>query len=160
MPNAALKVERFVAIGATTVDHIRCTLECNHGPEPDPSAPLFFTVYGGKRRPMSASNVQRIVARCADEARSKVPTVPESVYPHMLRRTRATDLYQGGAEIELVSAVLGHEKVETTRVYAKPSTERMREVMEAASPVPAEAAEKPLWVGREEELARLYGLRL
>ena len=74
----------------------------------------------------------------------------------MFRRTRATGLYQGGVPLELVSRILGHSSVETTKVYAKPSLEMMREAMESASPLPGGS---PAWVGCEDELARLCGLR-
>lgn len=57
-----------------------------------------------------------------------------------------------------MSQVLGHSKVDTTRVYAKPSLKRMRAEMEAAYPESVgEAAE---WVGHEDELsAGRCGLR-
>ena len=55
----------------------------------------------------------------------------------MFQRTRATNLYQDGVAIELVSTVLGHARIDTTKsYYAKPSVEQLREVMELA-PTPA-----------------------
>ena len=106
---------------------------------------------------MSPSNVQRIVQACADAAREGCPEVPDRVHPHAFRRTRATDLYQSGVALELVSRILGHSSVETTKVYAKPSMDMMRAAMEAACPPPL--GEAPAWVGNEDEMARLCGLR-
>ena len=74
----------------------------------------------------------------------------------LLRRTRATSLYQDGVELELVSRILGHSSTETTRIYATPSVEMMRKAMENAEAVPEE---KPLWEGNEDELAKFCGLR-
>lgn len=149
--------ERAVAITPATASHISAHLACMHGHDPDPSSPLFFTVRSGSRCRMSPSNVQRIVQVCADGARKTCPDVPEKVHPHTFRRTRATDLYQGGVALELVSRILGHSSVETTKIYAKPSMEMMREAMESAYPTALE--EKPAWVGNEDEMARLCGLR-
>ncbi|WP_041720344.1 tyrosine-type recombinase/integrase [Alkaliphilus metalliredigens] len=77
----------------------------------------------------------------------------------MLRRTRATDLYQNGVELALVSKILGHASIETTKIYAKPSMEMIRQALESVE-TPKQATEKPLWKEcSEEELAKLCGLR-
>ena len=149
--------ERVVAITRATAAHIAANLSCMHGCDPDPASPLFFTMRSGAMRRMSPSNVQRIVQACADGARNTCADVPEKVHPHMFRRSRATELYQGGVPLELVSRVLGHSSIETTKVYAKPSMEMMRQTMESAYPAALE--EKPVWVGNEDEMARLCGLR-
>lgn len=149
--------ERVVAITPATAAHISAHLACMHGFDPNPGSPLFFTMRSGSMCRMSPSNVQRIVQSCADVARKTCAEVPEKVHPHMFRRTRATDLYQGGVALELVSRVLGHSSVETTKVYAKPSMDMMREAMESAYPSAIE--EHPVWVGNEDEMARLCGLR-
>lgn len=76
----------------------------------------------------------------------------------MFRRTRATNLYQDGVAIELVSTVLGHARTDTTKCYyAKPSVEQLREAMESVQ-TPANG-ETSLWEGNEEEMARMCGLR-
>ncbi|MEE3472333.1 MAG: tyrosine-type recombinase/integrase [Butyrivibrio hungatei] len=41
----------------------------------------------------------------------------EHCYPHMFRRTRATDLYKSDIELELVSRIRGHSSTQTTRIY-------------------------------------------
>lgn len=149
--------ERVVAITPSTAAHLAAHISCMHGCDADPGSPLFFTMRGGIKQRMSPSNVQRIIQSCADGVRDSCPDVPDKVHPHMFRRTRATDLYQSGVALELVSRVLGHSSTETTKVYAKPSMEMMRAAMEAAYPSAIE--EKPAWVGNEEEMARLCGLR-
>ena len=52
--------------------------------------------------------------------------LPISCYPHMVRRTRATNMYQDGTELELISRILGHSSTETTRIYAVPSIDMTR----------------------------------
>ena len=77
--------ERAVAITPATADHLSAHLCCMHGASPDPGDPLFFTMRGGCKCRMSASNVQRIVQECADKARQGCADVPAKVHPHMFR---------------------------------------------------------------------------
>jgi len=76
----------------------------------------------------------------------------------MLRRTRATNLYQNGVELALVSRILGHAFLDSTRVYAKPSLAMMREAMNSVE-ASQTRDEKPLWLGSEEDMAKMCGLR-
>lgn len=41
------------------------------------------------------------------------------VYPHLIRHTTATHLYQHGMRLEDLQVFLGHESADTTRIYAK-----------------------------------------
>ena len=88
--------ERPIGLSDETVAQVRRHLSVSHGPDPVKSDYLFYAWHGGARNRMSASNVQRIVKKYADEARRTCPEVPDPCYPHMWRRTRATDLYQQG----------------------------------------------------------------
>lgn len=107
---------------------------------------------------MSVGNVQRIIKKYAALVSEKGVSLPDSVHCHMFRRTRATNLYQDGIAIELVSTVLGHARTDTTKsYYAKPSVEQLRDAMESV-PTPV-SDEAPMWEGNEDEMARLCGLR-
>ena len=68
---------------------------------------------------MSPSNVERIINKYAEKIRPEHPELPAKVHPHMLRRTRATNLYQSDVELELVSRILGHESTQTSRKLCK-----------------------------------------
>jgi len=77
----------------------------------------------------------------------------------LFRRTRATNLYQNGIELPLVSRILGHAQLETTRIYAVPSLEMMRNALEANPPTSVKN-EKPIWDENADELmAKMCGLR-
>ena len=106
---------------------------------------------------MSTGNIERIIKKYADKIRPDHPNLPKSCYPHMVRRTRATNMYQDGTELELISRILGHSSTQTTRIYATPSVEMMRKAMEHNNS--AFPDEKPLWEDDESELARLCGIR-
>lgn len=48
------------------------------------------------------------------------------VHPHRFRRTSATDLLRMGMPIEQVQELLGHVKIETTRIYCTVTKEQVR----------------------------------
>ena len=108
---------------------------------------------------MSERNVERIIKKYADKIRCDHPDLPDSVYPHMLRRTRATRMYRDRIPIETIAVILGHVSTKTTRKsYAIPSVELLREQMEYGASVETDDNKKPLWEN-DEELAKLCGIR-
>lgn len=70
----------------------------------------------------SPRRVQQIVKSIANKAGIK-----KKVHPHLLRHTVATFLLENGMPLDQIQVFLGHEKIETTRIYAKNSVEQIRE---------------------------------
>ena len=147
--------ERIVSITDKTVEHLKRYIKIYHS-ETNGDYPLFYTVIKGNLSAMSTGNVERILNKYAEKIRPDHPGFPQKLYPHMLRRTRACGLYQNGVELELVSRILGHTSTQTTRIYASPSIEMLKEAMENNSVDVSETAE---WLDDEEELARICGIR-
>lgn len=150
--------ERSVAITEKTAAHLKRYISIYHADQSRPDDYLFFMVIKGKVGCISTSTVERILQKYADEARDECPDIPEHVYPHLFRAERATHLYRDGVDSIMISKILGHASIETTKIYALPSMEQMREAMNKVD-MPTDAAEKPLWVGDEDEMARLCGLK-
>ena len=148
--------ERVVTITEKTASHLQAYLKVYHA-DGKKDMPLFYTVIKGRTDRMSPGNVGRIINKYASAIRPEHPDLPDTIYPHMFRRTRACNLYQDGVELELVSRILGHSSTQTTRIYATPSVEMMRKAMEHNNS--AFPDEKPLWEDDESELARLCGIR-
>lgn len=147
--------ERIVSITDKTVEHLKRYIKLYHS-ETNGDYPLFYTVIKGNLSAMSTGNVERILNKYAEKIRPDHPGLPQKLYPHMLRRTRACGLYQNGVELELVSRILGHTSTQTTRIYASPSIEMLKKAMENNSVDVSETAE---WLDDEEELARICGIR-
>ncbi len=147
--------ERIVSITDKTVDYIRAYLKLYH-PENDPDQPLIYTEIKGCKGRMSVGNVERIIKKYVEELRPTHPGLPKTVYPHMFRRTRSTNLYQDGVELELISRILGHSSTETTRIYAVPSMEMMRKAMESGT---LAVNEEQQWPDNDDEIAKMCGLR-
>jgi len=56
--------------------------------------------------------------------------LPKSIHPHVLRHTFAQRIYDRKRNLEVVRALLGHESVATTQIYAQASLGEMRDAVE------------------------------
>lgn len=148
--------DRKVNFSENTVELVKQYVKEFH-PEKDRKLPFFYTTIHDQKGHMSRRNVERIVKKYADQIRKEHKDLPDSVYPHLLRRTRAAGLYQDGVDVTAISTLLGHSLLQTTKDhYVRPSIEQLRDVMESGIP---ETSEEQLWPDDEDELARLCGLK-
>ena len=150
--------QRIVPISVKTAAHLAQYISVYHTKERQNTDLLFFTVIKNVIGMMSEGNVERFVKEYARKAQSSCSSVPNHVHPHMFRRTRATQLYQNGVSLPLVSCLLGHASLETTRLYAKPNLKMLRDAIESVE-TSEEKAVKPIWEGDEAMMAKLSGLR-
>lgn len=123
---------------------------------------LFYTVHHGNRGKMSDDAVQKFIKKYADGARKTCNVIPENVYPHLWRHSRAMHLYQHGMDLTLISQWLGHAHLETTLVYAHADTELKRQAIEKAMCSPKlETLYKTerYQIDDVDMLKKLYGLK-
>ncbi len=85
--------------------------------------PALFTTERRPYRRLSIAQMRYILKRVADRA-----GIETSVYPHRMRHSYACHLLENGAPLELIQTLLGHEKLETTRLYTALSGPRRREL--------------------------------
>ncbi len=107
--------EREVYLNARAHLHLRQYLDSRT----DSNPALFVTARAPHER-LTRAGVEYIIAELG-----RVAGV-ENVHPHRFRRTAATDLLRMGMPIEQVQELLGHVKIETTRIYCTVTREQVR----------------------------------
>jgi integrase/recombinase XerD len=75
-----------------------------------------------RRKPLSRITVFHIVKELVEAA-----GVQKNVSPHTFRHSFATHLLEGGANLRIIQAMLGHESIATTEIYAHIDRTRLRE---------------------------------
>jgi len=91
-----------------------------------PSEAVFVSRRG---RRLGREAVWRIVQRWTE-----ISGVQQRVTPHTFRHSFATHLLEGGADLRVVQALLGHASISTTQLYTHLTGERLREVYARSHP--------------------------
>ena len=155
--------ERIVPLSEKVVPLLKQYISLYHTDLRKRNTPFIYTVVKGTLSRMSERNIERIVKKYGDIVRKDNPDMPQRVYPHMLRRTRASGWYRDNVPIETIAVILGHADAKTTRKsYASPSVEMLRNNMKPGTEAEPDYSdmedEEPLWKN-DMELARLCGVR-
>lgn len=84
---------------------------------------LFLGRSGRKLTPRA---VQKMLKKYACQAGLPL----NSVHPHVLRHTCATNMLNAGVDLVKVAAILGHESLDTTAIYTQPRFQDLSEAVE------------------------------
>ncbi len=140
------KKSRNVPLLNKTVQHLKVYLEEFH-PDNKENA-LFYSLLDGKPHSLSTDSISLILKTAADKARKECLDVPSNVHCHMIRKTKAMDLYKNGIPLPFIMQLLGHESMSTTSgFYAFATLEMMSEAMNKS--VPELLGEEKLWKKKE-----------
>jgi integrase/recombinase XerD len=90
---------------------------------------------------MSNDGIQYLLARHADKARETCASLTgKHISPHVLRHSAAMILLHAGYDTTVIAMWLGHESVETTRIYLEADLELKRKMLEKTTPSGTTAA--------------------
>jgi site-specific recombinase XerD len=79
------------------------------------TAALFPNVHGGR---LSPDSVQSLLVKHVRAASVNCPSLASKrVSPHVLRHTAAMELLQAGVDCSVIALWLGHDSIDTTKVY-------------------------------------------
>lgn len=134
---------RNVPIMKKTVKHLEVYLKEFHPDEK--SEPLFYSNHGGKHVRLSTDSISLILKTAAGMARGTCSNVPANVHCHLLRKTKAMDLYRNGVPLPFIMQLLGHESMSTTSgFYAFATLQMMSEAINKA--LPSTVEEEKIWL--------------
>ncbi|MBQ9659979.1 MAG: tyrosine-type recombinase/integrase [Bacteroidales bacterium] len=103
-----------------SVDSLKCA-------DIAPEAPLLQTPGGARLYPV-------YVDRAVKAALGEVGGISGRKSPHVLRHTLATELLDGGTDLNSIKELLGHSSLAATQVYTHNSIERLQSVYKSAHP--------------------------
>lgn len=110
--------ERWAAVGRAALKKIEAYLDML--PDPQPEDPLFRSRKGGGR--LCGTTAWRVVNAASQRAGHG-----DKVHTHTLRHSHGTRMREVGADLFAIAEQLGHEDLDTTRIYMHlAATERQK----------------------------------
>ncbi len=124
---------RTIPLTGKTVGHLRKYLRTFHA-EASTNSPLFYAKSHGKIHHLSHDTVEAMIKKYCKACVARGTSMPEKPHCHMIRKTRAMDLYKSGMPLAHIQQLLGHESMSTTSgFYAFATIETLSKFMVAAN---------------------------
>ena len=116
--------ERIVPIGRKAREAVAAWIPLR----PDHGETEGRVLVSRKGRPLTRGGAFRVVSECAKRVGLS------NVSPHTLRHSFATHLLEGGADLESIREMLGHEDISTTGLYLHCTLAHLRETFNRCHP--------------------------
>jgi integrase/recombinase XerD len=119
--DAPVEYPLLSSIGNAIIDYLK------HGRPVTDSEEIIVSAESAKRgRPLSPPTVHSIVTKYMHKANIESWNCKKHG-PHSLRHSLATNMLKKNVSMPIISTVLGHQNTETTKVYLKVDTEKLRQ---------------------------------
>lgn len=140
---------RNIPLMNKTAEHLYVYLKEFH-PKSDFNGerPLFYSIRDRKPHSLSTDSINKLLKKYSEQAKLTCNEIPKHVHCHLIRKTRAMNLYQQGVPLSIIMELLGHENVSTTsNFYAFATVEMIRD---AINKVTSDSLDElPLWENKE-----------
>ena len=91
-------------------------------------------LFSHNNKKYTRQGITSIISKYVTIAKKNKDIFPQKYTPHIFRHSKAMHLLQNGASLEEIQDYLGHESIDTTKVYAKYNIEQQNKVLEKATP--------------------------
>lgn len=119
--------------------------------------PLFYAKTYGLKHQISRDTVENMIKKYVSVCISNGIDMPKEAHCHMIRKSRAMDLYQSGVPLPHIQQLLGHENMSTTTgFYAFATLDTLSKALEEANKTTKMETEKK-W-NDKDILKKLYSL--
>lgn len=119
---------RLVPISAQAIEELRAYL--NHPERAVPKRGEEDVVFLSKR----GKAISRITVFVMIKEAAVLADIQQNISPHTLRHSFATALLEGGANLQAIQMMLGHEDIGTTEIYTHLDKRQLREQIERFHP--------------------------
>ncbi len=149
------KKYRNIPLMDKTVRHLKRYIKDYHHDD-SPDKPLFYAKTYGEIHPLSHDTVEKMIKSYSDQCSKAGTAMPKRPHCHMIRKTRAMDLYKNGMPLAHIQQLLGHENMSTTSgFYAFATLETLAKSMISANREETKDGRK--W-DNDEILKKIYAL--
>jgi integrase/recombinase XerD len=118
--------ERMIPFAPIAGEHVLTYLQ-KVRPTFEPKSDELFLGQGG--HPLTRQAFWKTLKKIALHA-----GLSQSLHPHLLRHTFATDLLRSGMNLRSLQMLLGHADLQTTQIYTHVAPERLKEVIDQYHP--------------------------
>ena len=105
------------------------------GRTPWPDGYLFYSRTKGRGTPISIDAINCRLKVYAKKAHERCPEIPVDMHTHQIRHSVCTHMHQDNINLAKISTYLGHQSIETTRIYLGISKEDLAEALAKREPV-------------------------
>jgi len=136
---------RNVPLMGKTLEHLNIYLKEFHPKlETGVERPLFYSIRDRKPHQLSTDSINLLLKKYSEQAQLTCSEIPKHVHCHLIRKTRAMNLYQQGVPLSIVMEMLGHESMSTTsNFYAFATVEMIHDAIKKITPTASD--EIPIW---------------
>lgn len=123
--------DRIVPLPQVTINNLKMWLQVR--PDWKENRYVFTHIKGttrpGKEKPLQRKYFNDLITELSNKTGIKLKD-GKNPSPHVLRHSRAMEIYDNGINLEVLQKLLGHKKIDTTQIYAEVRDERVAEVQE------------------------------
>ena len=114
--------QRLVPISSRAIAELEAYFEDRNRINIKPGYEDYIFISERLKKPLSRIMVFHMIKECV-----KAAGIEKTVSPHTFRHSFATHLLEGGANLRVIQAMLGHESISTTEIYTHIDSTRLRE---------------------------------